>query len=134
MERLQRAARRMGRTPSETAAILIDEATRQLEFANIEFRDSIVGRQAYVRGSRVAVWQVAMLARDFDGVPGDVAKHLEWNVDRVKSALAYAAAFPDEIHHAIEDNRRYDFQEVSRQLPTAEKLIIKARRAQPPAR
>ncbi len=117
LQRLQRAARRFGRTPSETAAILVDEATRQLEFAEIEFRDSPVGRQAYVRGSRLAAWQVAWLARDFKGSAEKVAEHLEWPLARVQAALAYAAAFPEEIRLAIEDNDSYDFEKLSRMLP-----------------
>jgi predicted DNA-binding protein len=48
MERLQRVARRLGRTPSETGALLVEEALRRTEFALIDFRDSIVGRQVYV--------------------------------------------------------------------------------------
>ena len=56
IERLNRAARSSGRTASETAAILLEEALRQREFAFIEFRDSPVGRQAYLQGTRLAAW------------------------------------------------------------------------------
>ena len=56
VDRLERAARRLGRSPSEAAALLLEEALRQRDFALIEFRDSPVGRQAYVHGTRLAVW------------------------------------------------------------------------------
>ncbi len=62
IERLARAARRLGRTPSETAALLLEESLREREFTFIEFRDSPVGRQAYLKGTRLAVWQVTALA------------------------------------------------------------------------
>ena len=35
------------------------------DFAGIEFRDTGIGRQAYLRGTRLAVWMVALVARDF---------------------------------------------------------------------
>ena len=66
MERLRRLARRLGRTPSETSALLVEEALRHAEFGLLEFRDSPVGRQAYVQGSRLAVWQVAQLANQYE--------------------------------------------------------------------
>ena len=105
VERLQRAARQLGRTLSEAAALLLEEGLRQREFAFIEFRDSAVGRQAYLQGTRLAVWQVAWLARDFDGDAARVAAaHLELPVTQVMTALNYAAAYPDEIEAAIEDS------------------------------
>ena len=75
--RLERAARRFGRTVSETAALLLEEALRQAEFAFVEFRDTSVGRQASLKGSRLAVWQVVSLARSFDGDVERTASHLE---------------------------------------------------------
>ncbi len=55
IERLQWMARRLGRTPSETSALLVEESLRQGEFGHIEFRDSLIGRQAYIKGSSLAV-------------------------------------------------------------------------------
>ncbi len=53
-QRLQRLARRLGRTQEEAGARLIDEALRVAEFAFITFRDSAAGRQAYVQGGGLA--------------------------------------------------------------------------------
>ena len=104
MERLERAARRWGRTPSEVAAALLEEALRLRDFAFIEFRDSPIGRQAYLQGTRLAVWQVVWLARTFDGEASRVAEHLEMPLVRIKAALTYSAAYPSEIDLAISDN------------------------------
>jgi hypothetical protein len=57
-EQLKSQARRLGKTPSETGAQLIDEALRASAFAYIEFRNSPVGRQAYIKASTLAVWEV----------------------------------------------------------------------------
>ena len=92
-ERLQRKARQLGRSPSETGAILLDESLRRDEFAFIDFRDSPVGRQAYIQGSRLAVWQVVTLARSYSGDVKKTAEHLAWPLVKVQSALSYAKAY-----------------------------------------
>ena len=104
VERLQRAARRLGRTPSEAAALLLEEALRQREFAFIEFRDSPVGRQAYLQGTRLKVWQIVSLTRVYGGDVARIAADLELPAVQVVAALRYAAAYPEEIEAAIADN------------------------------
>ena len=86
-ERLQRKARQLGRSASETGAMLLDESLRRDEFAFIDFRDSAVGRQAYVQGSRLAVWQVVALTRSYGGEVSNAARHLEWPLVKVQAAL-----------------------------------------------
>ena len=93
------------------------------EFGSIVFHDSPAGRQAYVMGTRVAVWQVVSIVRSYDGDKEAAARHLEWPPARVQAALTYAAAFPDEVEAAIEDNARYDFATVSRMLPQARLFV-----------
>jgi uncharacterized protein (DUF433 family) len=99
--------------------MLVEEALRMSEHGSIIFRDSPVGRQAYVLGTRVAVWQVVAIVRSYGGDVEAAAHHLEWPTARVQAALTYAAAYPDEIEAAIEDNARYDFGTLSRMLPQA---------------
>jgi uncharacterized protein (DUF433 family) len=115
MERLERAARRLGRTPSETAALLLEESLREREFAFIEFRDSFVGRQAYIKGTRITVWQLVDIARSFGDV-GETAANLEIPAVAVSAALAYAAAYPEEIESAIADNSP-SIDELKRLIP-----------------
>src|SRR5687768_14241988 len=119
-ERLARMSRRLGRTQSETGAMLLDEALRASEFAQIEFRDSIVGRQAYMKGSSLAVWEVISLAREFEMDPQRTADYLSWPLFRVQAALNYFQAFPDEITAAVEDNDSYDYEKLKRRLPQIE--------------
>lgn len=119
MERLRRLARRLGRTPSEVSALLLEESLREAEFAFIEFRDSPTGRQAYVMGSGLAVWEVVMVARSYDGDVVRTAAHLVWPPVKVRAALNYAEAFPAEIAAAVEDNNQ-GFEALKRMLPNAE--------------
>ncbi len=111
MERVRRVARRMNKSASETAATLLEEALRTSEFAFIQFRDSSVGRQAYIQGSRLAVWEVVKLARAYDGDAARVAENLDWPAVKAQAALNYATAYPEEIEAAIADS-----------LPTPEAL------------
>jgi uncharacterized protein (DUF433 family) len=116
MQRLQRVARRMNRTPSETAALLLDESLREAEFAYIQFRDSPAGRQPYVQGTRMAAWHVVAIARGYGGDVTKTAEHLVWLPAQVQAALNYAEAFPEEIDAAIEDNNK-GYEELKRLIP-----------------
>lgn len=119
MARLQRVARRLGRTPSETAALLLEESLREAEFAYIQFRDSAVGRQAYIQGTRLPVWHVVSINRGYGGDVEKTAKHLVWLPIYVEAALNYAAAFPEEIEAAIKDNDK-GYEELKRIVPNLE--------------
>lgn len=77
IERLQRAARRLGRPPSEAAALLLEESLRRCEYPFVEFRESPAGRQAYLQGTRLAVWHVAALAREYEGDVSKTAAYLQ---------------------------------------------------------
>ena len=92
VERLERAARRWGRSPSSAAVLLLEEALRQREFPYVEFRDSVVGRQAYLNGHRLSVWQIEWIARYFDHDAGKTADYLRLRPVQVEGALSYADA------------------------------------------
>lgn len=125
MERLRRQARRLGRSPSETAALLVEESLRRSEFGFVDFRDSPVGRQAYLQGSSLAVWEIVLVARSLRMDAASTAKHLDLPVMRVRAALAYAEAYSEELEAAIQDNDALDFTAISRMLPQAEQFVVR---------
>jgi uncharacterized protein (DUF433 family) len=118
-ERLRSMARKLGHTPAETGALLIEEGLRRSEFAFIDFRDTNAGRQAYLQGSRVPVWMVIKILRTYDGKIERTAEHLQRPPIQVQAALNYAQAFPEEIQSQINDNDSYTFEKLSRMLPQA---------------
>jgi len=122
--RLQRLARRLGKTPSETGAMLIEESLRETEFAYIEFRDSPVGRQAYMKNSNLAVWQVMMLADIYERNIEETANHLQRSIDWIQAAFNYAEAYPQEISLAIDDDRAINYTTIKRLLPQTELLSV----------
>ncbi|MFZ0801055.1 MAG: hypothetical protein WBQ09_14630 [Terriglobales bacterium] len=118
-KRLKRMANRHGWTPSDASARLVEEGLRRSEFAFIDFRDSLAGRQAYMQGSTLAVWEVMLLCRSYKQDASAVAKHLRWPEAKVQAAVNYAEAFPSEIEEAITENDATDFKALKRMLPQA---------------
>ena len=124
VQRLQRKARQLGRTPSETGAMLLEEGLRRSDFPYIDFRDSVIGRQAYVVGARLAVWQVVSIVRAHSGRVELAAKHLGWPVFRVKAAMNYANAFSDEIDAALTDYAAVSATTLAQMLPQLETIVV----------
>ena len=122
-KRLKRMANRHGWTPSDASAKLVEEGLRRSEFAFIDFRDSLAGRQACIQGSSLAVWEVMLVLRSYDGAVAAVARHLGWPIGKVQAAVHYADAFPEEIDEAIADNDSADFETLKRMLPQATEFV-----------
>lgn len=119
-KRLKRMAKRHGWTASDASARLVEEGLRRSEFAFIDFRDSPAGRQACIQGSSLAVWEVMLLVRSYQGKVSSVAGHLRWPQAKVQAAVNYANVFPGEIAEAIEENESFDFDALKLMLPQAE--------------
>jgi hypothetical protein len=93
---LSKQARRRQLEVSTLSSIYLKEKAREEEFPGIGFRDSVAGREAYVLGHRVTVWEVVDVHRELKTI-AKAADHFGWPDYLVKCALAYAKAFPDEI-------------------------------------
>ena len=99
-ERLVTKQARAARTSkSDLVARYVIEKSLETEFPGISFRDSLSGREAYLTGHRVAVWEV-LAAHDETASVEKTARHFRWPRVLVKRALAYAKAFPEEISTA----------------------------------
>src|SRR5271165_3637443 len=122
-KRLKRMANRHGWTPSDASARLVEEGLRRSEFAFIDFRDSSAGRQACIQGSILAVWEIMLLVRSYQGNVPAVAKHLRWPEAKVQAAVNYAEVFPEEIEEAISENEAADFKKLKRMLPEATEFV-----------
>jgi uncharacterized protein (DUF433 family) len=105
---------RRGRTPSDLLGEYAEEVARQHQFCHIEFRSTPSGRMAYVEGTRTPVWLIADLVRQRDGNVREVAKTHEWPDSKVKAAVNYARAFPDEIEPLIEHAHSISLEDLQR--------------------
>jgi hypothetical protein len=115
-ERLNRLARRQPRRPSESLSTILEEALRASEFPLVQFRDTVLGREAYVVGTSTAVWEIAWLAQQYEGDADRIASHLEGPAIKVQAALAYAACYPHEMADALAD-MAHRAEDLARHLP-----------------
>ncbi len=104
--------------------MLLEESLRRDEHAFIDFRDSPVGRQAYILGSRVAVWQVVAIVRCHSDDVAAAATHLGWPEMKVQAALSYGAAHSEEIEDAIRDSEALEDHDLRRLLPHLEDVVV----------
>ncbi len=125
--RLRSMASRHGWTVSDTSARLVEEGLRRAEFAFIDFRDSPAGRQAYIQGSTMAVWEVVMIAGHYAKEALPTAEHLQWPEEKVRAALNYASAFPKEIQAAIDENSKQDVTALAQMLPNIQVFKSKSK-------
>jgi uncharacterized protein (DUF433 family) len=93
---LSRQARRRHLEVSTLASQYLTEKALEEEFPGIGFRDAAGGREAYVLGQRVAVWEVVDVHREAKAV-SRAADHFGWPEYLVKCALAYAKEYTEEI-------------------------------------
>jgi uncharacterized protein (DUF433 family) len=119
MERLGRVARRHEKRPSQMAAVLLEEALRMAEHSHIRFWETAAGRRAYISGTRLSVWMVTWIVREYGGDIAAAAQHLQESQRRIQAALDYAAAYPDEIDQLIADNLAVTFEDIKRMIPNA---------------
>ena len=93
---LSRQARRRHLEISTLSSLYLKEKAMEEEFPGIGFRDAASGREAYVLGHRVAVWEVMDVYKEAKSI-ARTADHFAWPDYLVKCALAYAREFPREI-------------------------------------
>lgn len=117
--RLDRFASSVRKSRGEATAQLIEEALRHEEFPSVEFRDSVVGRQPYVVGSSLAVWEVSMVAETYVLDSGKTAKHLGWPPQRAEGVLAYIRAYSAEVLPLVAENDAVSEEDLRRRLPMA---------------
>jgi uncharacterized protein (DUF433 family) len=93
---LSRQAKRRHLEVSTLSSLYLKEKALEEEFPGIGFRDAAGGREAYVLGQRVAVWEVADAYKEAGSI-ARTADHFGWPDYLVKCALAYATHYPYEV-------------------------------------
>jgi hypothetical protein len=93
---LSRQAKRRHVEVSTLSSLYLSEKALEEEYPGIGFRDSIGGREAYILGHRVAVWEVLGVYKEAGSV-AKTAGYFSWPEHLVRCALAFARAFPERI-------------------------------------
>jgi hypothetical protein len=115
-------ARMKGIPAGTAAAAYISEGVRRSQFPAVEFRNGSPGRVAYLVGSRWPVWMIVQLARELNDDSEAAAAEIRKPAALVKMALAYADAYPEEIHDCLELHAHRDFEGMKKILPGLELL------------
>lgn len=104
---------------------LTDEPRRLSRHSDIVFRDTVVGRTAYVAGTGLAVWQIVSILRAFHGDIAAMAESYEIPEGLLAAAITYAAEYPDEIQVAIDDDDSYDVERLQALHPNIELFEVR---------
>jgi len=94
---LARQAKRRHLEVSTLSSLYLKEKALEEEYPGIGFRDGAGGREAFVLGHRVAVWEVVDVLEEVKTV-AKAADHFRWPPALVRCAMAFAKAFPEDIH------------------------------------
>lgn len=98
-------ARRTRRSKSAVVEAFTEETARTRRFPGIAFRGDDARRRAWVIGSGLDVWEVIHMLEDF-GAPEKLAADTHLSLAQVRLAVAYRAAYPQEVDEVIADNCR----------------------------
>lgn len=99
---LLKAFARQRQTPPRTlGSRYIVEGLRRDQFSGIDFRDTALGRTAFLAGSRLPVWMVVEVVQQHGGSLPQAARHFDRPEWQMQAALEYARAFPEEIASAV---------------------------------
>lgn len=117
LNRIDRYVRKQGgATRPKCIVMMLEEHIREMEFPGIEFRDTILGRQACVQW-HMEVWQFIMLGRVYDMDVNSVAEHLGYPVHLVEPAFKYYAVYKSEIDVMVDENENMTEEKLRAILP-----------------
>jgi hypothetical protein len=123
---LERFAKRRG-SAGMAASRILEEARRREDFPAVEFRDTPLGRVAYVQGTRVQVAFVYGQAhRDPDLAAPTLAASLAWPLWKARGVLAYIDEFATECRQEWEDLESAEWPALRRSLPQTqhEEIVV----------
>jgi len=121
---LERFAKKRG-SAGTAAARVLEEAKRREEFAAVEFRDTPLGRLAFVHGSRVPMAMVSRAAQDDPALDAQaLAERFHWPLWKAASALAYVRHHPEEMIQEIEDLDSREVADLKKILPGLEAIEL----------
>ena len=117
---LERFAKRRG-SPGMAATRILEEARRRDDFPAVEFRDTRLGRVAFVQGTRVQLAFVyGQTLIDATIRAEKLAESFVWPRWKAAGVLAYIREFAEECRQEWEDFSSCDDQALKRSLPDME--------------
>jgi uncharacterized protein (DUF433 family) len=111
-------AERTGRDFSAIINELLEEALKMRRIPGIYFADSPSGRVAKVAGTGLAIWEIVMSYQVVDEDWDRLRNEYEWlSETQLRTALAYAKAFPEEIERRIQIDEQWTIERIWETYP-----------------
>jgi uncharacterized protein (DUF433 family) len=110
----------------DTEGLPMTSAQEHIAFRTVE------RQEAYLPGTGLTVWEVAWVARAYDGDIEATVQHLGIDCELVQEALAYADEHHIEIETQIHDHVSWSAEEIQRLLPRARAITIDPEPSDPP--
>jgi len=114
-----------GVTFRDASIILLEEALRKAEFSGIEFLNTSIGREPFLKQTGMAVWEFIMVSKGFYMEAEPTAEYLQCSVEKVKLALAYYDAYHEEIDQDLQNNDMGE-EGLKRLFPNLQVFIVSA--------
>lgn len=116
---IKETAHRTKRDFSSVAVEMLTEAVKMRRVPGIVFADETLGRVPKVAGTGLDVFEVVQTYRDVDRDWKRLQNAFPWLSEyQLRAALAYAAAYPDEIEEHLRENERWTPEEVWSTYPS----------------
>ena len=107
-ELIQERMKESGRAFSSIANEMLMESAKMRRIPGISFMDTPSGRTAVISGTGIKIWLLVQDYRDMDQSWERLSAAYHWLSEReLRSALAYAEAFPDEIEDILREEERW---------------------------
>ena len=103
---------------SATAVELLTEGVKMRRCPGILFAGSPSGRHARVAGTGLDVWEIIAMYKSLDCDPARLREAYHWLSDaQLRAALAYYAAYPEEIDRRIALDERWTKERLWAEYP-----------------
>jgi uncharacterized protein (DUF433 family) len=115
---IEEASRRSGRDFSSVVNEMLSEAVKMRRIPGIVFADGPVGRVARVAGTGIEVFEVIKTYQGVEQSWDRLRQAYHWlSEQQLRAALAYAAAYPEEIEERLKDESSLTPEEIWSRYP-----------------
>ena len=115
---IEQMAKETGQDFSNVTKDLLQEAIKMRRCPGILFAEGTSGRRARVAGTGIEVWEVNAAYKGMKEDFKRLQKAYHWlSGEQLKAALGYYRIYPQEIDRLIEQNERWNDEQVRNRYP-----------------
>lgn len=123
LKEIEQMVKETGMDFSSVTKDLLTEAIKIRRCPGILFAEGVRGRRARLAGTGIEVWEVMATYQSVGNDLKRLKKTYHWlSQDQLRAALAYYAAYPEEIDRQIEKNEGWDKEKMRARYPFLDSL------------